>query len=271
MRARGRWYLVAALLLGSCKTKEEAAPAPTAPWAAPRPAGSVSEDPARAPLLTRYRVLPSSTVRARVPGKEAEPSGVFRVVKGALEVDVRELENTRGVVEIDLGSILMRGDDANAERDYTQRARNWLNLGDARPDAELERLRMARLTVQKVHGLSAPAAHLGQKLAPDTANPGSGERRRVSLSALVRLELNDRRVTREANLVAEFDYSAPATPGALPTRIRVATTRFVEVPLVEHDVRPRDSRGRLVSSDLELLGKLVGNTARVEAELVLEP
>src|SRR5262249_45282769 len=133
--------LAALLLLSACqsKTHDEAAPAPTAPWAAPRPQTSTEAKERAGATTTRYTLEPSSQLRGGVPAKEAEPSGVFRVVRGTLDVDLRELSNTRGVIEIDLGSLVMSGRATSAESDDTQRAHDWLGLGDARPASELER------------------------------------------------------------------------------------------------------------------------------------
>ncbi len=272
MTWRSLVFVLGACALVACKREsEEAAPAPTAPWAAPRPTSS-TEAPGKSPdVTTPYRVTPGSTVSVELPAREAKPNGIFRVVRGQIEVDVRQLESTRGTVTVDLGSILMKADDAALERESTQRARNWLNLGSARPDAEIERLRSARFSIQKITKVSARSGDLGKVKPPDVgALPGT-ERRVVTLEAVGQLELNERRTLHTVSLVAELDYEGPATPGAVPTRIRVATTRPFDVLLAEHDIVPRDAQGRLLSGDLGLLGRSVGQTARLQAELILAP
>jgi hypothetical protein len=265
-------FVLSACALVACRREsDEVAPAPTAPWAAPRPTSS-TEAPGKSPeATTPYRVTPGSTVSVELPAREAKPSGVFRVVRGRLEVDARQLDNTRGTVTIDLGSILMKADDAALERESTQRARNWLNLGSARPDAEIERLRSARFSIQKITKVSAPSGDLGKVKPPDVGAPAGTERRVVTLEAVGQLELNERRTLHTLSLVAELDYAGPATPGALPTQIRVSTTRPFDVVLAEHDIVPRDAQGRLLSADLGLFGRSVGQTARLQAELLLAP
>jgi hypothetical protein len=207
----------------------------------------------------------------QLPAKEAKPSGVFRSVQGSVDVDLRELSNTRGSLEIDLSSLVMQG-DAAAEGDYTPRAKNWLNIGNSRPEAELARARTARFTLTSVTSASAPAAHLGRRIPlPEDSESAATERRRVSLTALGQLEVNGLRTTREARLDVDFDYASAAAATLSPLRIAVRTARPMPVPLAEHAIEPRDAHGRLVASDLALLGRVVGTTAQLEVRLLALP
>ncbi len=258
-------------LLVACKGKpeEDALPAPTAPWAAPPPS---SQAGTKSPSRVTYRIDPSSEIRVQLPAKEAKPSGVFRSVHGSLDVDLQELSSTRGALEIDLASLVMQSNEAAAEDDYTQRAKNWLNIGGSRSDAELARARTARFTLTSVTSASAPTAHQGRRIPlPKDSELAATERRRVSLTALGQLEVNGLRATREARLDVDFDYANEASASLRPSRIFVRTTRPIPVALAEHAIEPRDAQGRLVASDLALLGRVVGTTAQIEVQLLALP
>ena len=51
-------------------------------------------------------------------------------------------------------------------------------------------------------------------------------------------------------------------------KVVVRSQRPLVVKLSEHDLKPRNAEGRLVSSELGLLGTRVGREARVDVELV---
>lgn len=287
-----RLFPVLLALAGTCSGCEEdpAPAAPTEPWpaaagsaapgtteVAPAAAASAATAPAAGntesrPLRT-YRIQPGSILQVTLPAKEARPAGTFRIVRGTLELDLLDLGRSRGTVEVDLGSVLMQGENERLERQYTAQARDWLNLGASRPDAELERSRFARFVVSGIAELSHEAPHLGRRLPPaDTQDDDSGgERRRVTARVDGELEANGFRVERSAAVQLDFHYEAPATPGLPPTEIRASSRSPLSIPLAEHEIEPRDTHGRLVAADLDLLGRLVGRKARVAFQLVAVP
>lgn len=283
---RSRWVisLLASLLLLTACRKEKEEEQPTEPW--PAPAAQSAEEPPSAPSTnegeapsgprTSYRFVEGSLLQVSLPAKEAKPTGTFRIVRGTLEVDLVDLQRTRGTLEVDLGSVLMDAPKHEAERDYTTQARQWLNLGASRTDSELERARFARFVIGSIDGLSHPAPHLGRRLPPERAaqdapEANEGERRRVTGTAHGELELNGLRVRRSASVVVDFHYPAKATAGFPPTRITVSSARPVSVPLAEHEIQPRDAHGRLLSAELDRLGRVVGRTALVTFQLAAVP
>lgn len=248
---------------------------PTEPWPAPAALSSEPTDPGDDSVRRPYHVQPGSVVRVSLPAKEAKPTGTFRIVRGLLEIDLVHLERSRGTIEVDLGSLLMDGDSTREERHYTTQARNWLNLGASRPDAAIERVRFARFVVTSLQRLSHPAPHLGHRLPPepDPNHPdaASGERRRVTLDVTGELELNGLRVQRQARVQLAFHYPAAATAGLPPTRVRLSSREPLVIPLAEHEIQPRDAHGRLVATDLDLLGRVVGRNAQVSYQIVAAP
>ncbi|NLE85566.1 MAG: hypothetical protein GX607_04125 [Myxococcales bacterium] len=296
MQRTMRSLAVLSLLLAcsACEDPPEP-PQPTEPWPAPpasAPATTATATGAPAPSeappasetprpLRPYRIQEGSLMQVTLPAKEAKPTGTFRIVRGQLELDLLELQRSRGTVEVDLGSVLMEGDNERQERERTSRARDWLNLGASRPDAEVERSRFARFVVTSVDELSHEAPHIGRRLPPlpqdsttkteKGAEGSAGERRRVTAKVTGELEVNGFRVQRSAAVQLDFHYDVAATPGLPPTRIQLSSRSPVSIPLADHDIQPRDTHGRLVSADLELVGRLVGRNARVAFQLVAVP
>jgi hypothetical protein len=270
MFSRALPFVLGPYLLLACteKPKNDARPAPTAPWAAPQPSASTGKPAAG---TNRYRIEPTSVVEVKLPAKEARPSGTFTGVRGSFEVDLRELSNTRGALEVDLDSIVLQN-ATDAASDYTRQAKNWLNLGDSRPPADVARVRTARFTLTSIVSSSASAPHLGRVVpVPHDSHTFAAERRRITATALGQLEINGLRTTREARLELDFDYASAATAALPPLSIAVRTARPIPVPLAEHAIEPRDAQGRLIAGDLALLGRVIGTTAQVEVELVARP
>ncbi len=289
MQRTMRLLAALALLVASSGCKEPPEPPqPTEPWPAPpvsapaapsaAPSSTAAEEapPEEPRPLRTYRIQPGSMMQVTLPAKEAKPTGTFRIVRGQVELDLLELRRSRGIIEIDLGSVLMQGDNERQERERTSRARDWLNLGASRPDAELERSRFARFVVSGIEELSHEAPHLGRRLpplapeSPASDSPG-GERRRVTAKVTGALEVNGFRVQRSAAVQLDFHYDVPATPGLPPSEIQLSSRAPVSIPLADHEIQPRDTHGRLVSADLELMGRLVGRSARVAFQLVAVP
>jgi hypothetical protein len=190
------------------------------------------------------------------------------------------LSKSSASVEVDVAAMRLSEFNENSARDNEMLAQNWLNVGASKPEAERERLRWAKFTLDAVEELASEEAHGGQrrKNKPqvatdgDAAPPDSAEETRV-LSALGvgRLELNDRRVTHRLPVAVEFVYAVAATPGALPEKIVVKSRRSMPVPLRSHDISPRDAAGQPQPSELGLIGTVIGRTASLSFELSFVP
>lgn len=256
-----------------CKSEPEA-PAPTEPWPARDAAQEPAADAADFRAEARYELATGSIVRVQLPAKEAKPQGTFRSVRGLLTLDLLDLARSKGTLEVDLGSVLMEAGSAQLEQEYTSTALRWMHLGAERPLAELERIRFARFVVGSIENPSSAAAHLGRRLpgssrgSTDIFDEAFEERRRVTATVLGELEVNGIRIQRKVPVRVDLHYPAPATVGLEPTRITIDSVRPLRVPLAEHEIQPRDAKGRLSSAELELLGQSVGKNAELSFQLV---
>lgn len=203
------------------------------------------------------------------------------MVRGDLDIDLLNLEATRGQVEIDLTGLRMQDDEGADDRQASSRAQNWLELGASRPPAARERFRWARFVIESVTDLSAEAAHEGRREKPKAPGPDagaggasaapSGEIRTVDLTVKGKLRLHGYEVVQVAALRAAFHYAAPATAGAVPTRVVLTTRRTIPVSLTAHDIRPRDALGTVIASEMQLIGTEVAREARVSVLLEATP
>jgi hypothetical protein len=252
------------LVLFACSRAQPPPPERTEPWPAP----ATSSRGAPAGHHTRYVIEPRANVRFELPAREATPSGVFRVARGELEVDLAALARSRGFIEIDVASVQLEAEQRELALGYTEQALSWLDVGASRPEAARERLRWARFTLRSIQTTSAQAAWEGVRVdagLADTATPG--EERAVTLRAVGDFELHGYRVERSLEVRVTFTYPSPAAPSATPVGLAIETREPFDVELAVHAIEPRDPQGRLVAADLKLLGGHVGRAAGVRAQV----
>lgn len=257
------------MALVACSKKEPPPPERTEPWLA-QPTAS-----ATASVRHGYVVSPRIDARIELPAKEQTPRGRLRVARGRLDVDLANLSATRGTLEIDVASIEMEeAGDLSAEA-ATREAKNWLDVGSSRPEAERERMRWAKFELTSIEDLSATAAHSGKREkrrasvldAGEDAEAGAndaGEERSVTLTAKGRLTLHGFRVELGVPLRVTFIYPGEASPEQPPTALRIETRRSVPIALSAHDIAPRDATGVAVTDKVAWIGRLVGKEARVQ-------
>jgi hypothetical protein len=210
----------------------------TEPWAAPGVSASASLRPAGAPAArVRYGFV-EGKVELELPAKSAKPRGSVRVLRATLELDPARPESTTGVIEVDLGSLSMFGDESDTEdSERSARALEWLGLGAAVAADARETARRGSFHVRSLE-------------------------RRPAGTWLVRGEL----ALAGVRAPESVEISVSPRPDALtpaPERLLIRSVAPLVVTLSTHDIRPRDSQGAPITRDLELLGQKVGREARV--------
>jgi len=84
------------------------------------------------------------------------------------------------------------------------------------------------------------------------------------------LLVHGHKVEKDAAVEAAFRYAPGASADAEPIRVEMKSTKPMRVVLKEHDVRPRDTEGKIVAWTARLLTK-VAETADVTVDLVAAP
>lgn len=269
------------ILVGTAACDDEPAAKPLA--TAPRLARP-TETPAGKHVA--YQLSAPSEVTFEVRAKELETRGTFPVMRGELQIDLVDLKRSRGHVAVDVAALRMRSFESDADnKEQAERARNWLNLGSSKPEAERERLRWARFTIREVTESNAATFREGKRVkrkAPeadaDVADdsdasppPAPAETRLVKLKVLGDFELNGYRVERSAHLEMEADFDDDDAPLGQPDRVRVRTRSPFPVGLRAHDIKPRDSKGTTIATELKLIPLKVSYDAQVNLFLEATP
>lgn len=237
----------------------------------------------------RYTVGSASRVAVELRTRDAAPSGLFRLTRGEVSLAPDELAGARGEISVDLGTLVMHGEDSLEQQRYTAQAQDWLDIGASRPEAERSRLRWARFTLSDLSELSAATARAGRasktrprfdKNAPalltlqdggsEAPEPEPGEFRTVDCVARGQLTVHGFKADYAAAVSVSFEYVGDISPSSTPVRVVIQSRRPLVVPLKAHDVKPRDSTGVFIARDLSLLGTKVANEARVWVDLILE-
>jgi hypothetical protein len=250
------WPLVLALLAVAC-TKKEEAPRRTAPWLANPSASSGVIGPA-APRI--FRFADASSIRFSLPTRASRPAGSVSIASGELRLDPRDLEHTRGKVEVDLTTL--RIDDASLPESADLGgssgraiAQNWLELGPDVPADKREQFARARFELLSVENLSSPTLDLT-----------AGAKSKVRASAVGTLLIHGFRAPVRAEVVLE---PLPPTEPDRP-RFSIRSASPLVIPLAPHDISARSASGRLDPLAAARAAEWVGKSVRLELELVAE-
>src|SRR5262249_41209688 len=151
-------------------------------------------------------------------------------------------------------------DDAS----QTKHALTWLEVGEAATPEDREK---NRWVVYAIRSIDAVAPDVDVTKIPSTKQDGE-DVRVVTLTAKGDLLLHGHKVEgREVPLEARLHYPSGATPDAKPTSIEIKSREPLHITLAEHDIKPRDTFGKLAQGSLGLLGTKVANVADVTFDL----
>ena len=231
------------LALAACSRKEEPLKARTEPWQNPafQEGAASSAAPSASAAASEHYALERADVRFALATKEQTTRGRIAAASGELRLAQGKLAETRATLDVDLTTLTIDADgDAESQSAYTRRALEWLEVGPALPAATRDRHRGARF---ELTGL--------ERLTPGK-NPGAWQ-----ATARGQLSLHGFRVPVEQPIAVELGSNT----------ITVRSLRPLVIKLGEHDLRPRNEQGQIVSSELSLLGTRIGREAKVDFEL----
>jgi len=181
---------------------------------------------------------------------------------GTLDVDIMNLANTRGEVKIDLATLTtFTFNNKDKDEAQTEHARTWL---EAVVDGKVKE--EARWTVFAIRSIDELSATDLTKVA--STHEGDEDIRTVTLTAHGDFLLHGRKSTKDAKLVAKFHYPAGALSSmSAPTSIDIKSAEPMRIVLAEHDVKPRDTVGKIAQGSFHLLGTKVAETAAVTIDV----
>jgi len=210
---------------------------------------------------THYLVDASGTTSIAMPAPKENIKAKTTAAAGTVDVDLANLANLRGSVKIDLATLTtFTFGDKEKDEAQTAHARTWL---EAVVEGKVqEEGRFATFAIRSVDGLDAPSA------AKIAATQENGEDvRAVKLTVHGELLVHGRKSAKDVRVAMKLHYPAGAPADSAPTRIDIKTVEPFTVVLAEHDVKPRDTFGKVAQGSFHLLGTKVADTASVSIDL----
>jgi hypothetical protein len=189
---------------------------------------------------------------------------------GNLDVDLMNIQNSRGEIKMDLTTLTTTGrDTAKDNAAQTTHARTWLEVADGEDGKLDEAVKTAnRYAVYAIRGIDNPSAQDVTKVAPSQED--GDDVRTVSLRSKGELLIHGHKVDREAELEVKFHYP-PGGDAGKPMWIGIKTKTPLRVVLAEHDVKPRDGFGKIAKGSFNLLGTKVADNADISLDLRAKP
>jgi hypothetical protein len=207
----------------------------------------------------RYAVAPSGSVHVDLPGLKEHITGEATTLDGAIEIVPTDLAQSRGQVRVDLSTFSTTTFGTDKDALQTKHARTWLEVQVG--DELNEDMRYAEFAIRSVDGLSASDV---THVAP--THEGLDDVRAVTLTVNGDLLIHGHRVPKDDVVDVVFYYPAGAPADSKPTRLQITSKAPMRVVLKEHDVRPRDPAGQILSWTTSLISK-VAETADVTIRL----
>jgi hypothetical protein len=203
----------------------------------------------------RYAIGPSGSVHVELPGLKEQIVGNATRVAGSLDVVPSDLGQSRGQVRVDLSTFSTTTFGNEKDATQTKHARTWLEVQVG--DTTNENMRYAEFAIRSVDGLSA-----GDLTHVAPIRDGQNDVRAVSMTVHGDLLIHGHRVPKDDAVDVVFYYPAGAPADSKPIRMQITSKAPMRVVLKEHDVRPRDPAGQVLSWTTSLISK-VAETADV--------
>jgi hypothetical protein len=192
---------------------------------------------------------------------------------GVLEVDLKNITNSRGEVKMDLATLVtstFTGDKEGDNKSQTTHARTWLEVADGESGALDPKVKeVNRWAVYAIRHIEN--ANPSDVTAIPPTKDGGDDIRTLTMTTKGELLVHGRKVEqREAEVEVAFRYDAGAKPDQ-PKAMTIKSKKPFRVVLAEHDVKPRDGFGKLAKGSYHLLGTKVADNADVALDLRAKP
>jgi polyisoprenoid-binding protein YceI len=213
----------------------------------------------------RFAIDPKSKTSIDMPAPKEHIKAKTEAAAGTFTVDPTNLAASRGEVKVDLTTLTTYTfGDKDKDATQTEHARTWLEaVVDGKTN---DTMRWATFTIRSLDGLSATDA---SKVTP--TKEGADDVRVVTLTAKGTFAVHGKTADKEVPLEVRLHYPSGAAPDSKPTKIDIKSKAPMRITLADHDVKPRDSFGKIASRAFDLLGTKVANVADVSMDLSAAP
>ncbi len=257
-RAVGIVAVATLFSLGCSKKEDNAALLPSASALAPSMAAPSAG-------VVKYTIASKGKTSIDMPAPKERIKAFTEAAGGNLDVDFGNLANTRGSIKVDVADLTTKTFGTDRDADQTKHARTWLEASDTVSADEKEKNRWVVFAIRSIDNLSAP--DLSKVVA---TKEGGDDVRTVTLTAHGDFLLHQRKADKVANLEVKFHYPAGAAADSKPTSIDIKSKEPLKVTLADHDVKPRDTVGKIAKDITGLVGK-VADVADVTIDLKATP
>jgi len=210
-----------------------------------------------------FTIDPKSSTHVEMPGLKENIKGDTTAAAGTLDVVPGNLAQSRGLVRVDLATFGTHtfGNDDDATQ--TKHARTWLEV--VVDGQTSDSMRWAEFAIRSI---DAPSATDLTKVS--ATRDGDKDVRRVTMTVRGDLLIHGHKVEKDDVVEVSFRYPLGASAEAKPVGIEMKSKEPMRVVLKEHDVRPRDTGGKLAAWTTSLIAK-VAETADVTVDLTATP
>lgn len=205
-----------------------------------------------------------NTVKIEIPAPLETTRAQLSGVRGVLDVDLTDLSKTAGSVEVDLTGIKgFSFTDQEKNDTQTEHMKNWFEIGEDVSNAVREKNQWARFTITKIVKAD-PAAFA--KAATFTDAVGTGRKIRITAEGdfMVHGITKPKTVELEATV---YDVKPEGPYKDAQRVVMLKTVKPFVVSLKEHDVKPRDTGGKFLSTALKVVGLKLSDDAQVSLDL----
>lgn len=233
---------------------------------APAASSLAASTAAPASMAVKFAIDPKSTTSLLMEGPLEKIKARTDGAAGTLDVDPTDVSKSRGEVKIDLTTFTTSTfGSVSKDEAQTRDARTWLEVADG-ADGKIDTAtkEQNRYAVYAIRAIESPSATDLAKVAP--AKDGADDVRTVTMTTKGELLVHGHKVERDADLEVAFRYD-PGAPPSRPKALAVKTRKPFRVVIAEHDIKPRDSFGKIAKGAFHLLGTKVADNADVTLEL----
>jgi hypothetical protein len=210
-----------------------------------------------------FAVDREGTTHVEMPGLKERIIGDTAAASGSLEVAPHDLQKSRGIVRVDLATFATHTFGNEKDATQTRHARTWLEVVvDGQTN---EAVRWAEFAIRSI---DAPSENDVTKVP--AVKDGDDDLRRITMNVRGDLLVHGHMVQKEDVVEVLFRYPAGAAPDSKPKHIEVRSKEPMRIALKEHDVRPRDTEGKLVAWTAGLIAK-VAEVADVSVDVGATP
>lgn len=241
-----------------CDDKPAAPLAPTASALAPtKPATAEAKKLSIDKASSKIEFMmdaPQEKIRGRVSS----------AMEGEIQVDPADLSKTTGLLTVDISGLEIfqtvadeSGKFGEEKKQPTQNehARTWLEISNDAPDDVRKKNSRVEFAIRSI-----------EEVSQKDITKMTGPTRKVTIKAKGDFLLHGRKTEKVAELEATFTYE-----GDKLASVAVKSVKPFGVGLAEHDVKPRESFGKLAQKTLEILAPKVAKEAMVSVEFTTKP